>query len=88
MTDSIVLRYPRAVTHFSPGSYKCRPLQVSSIANVFMAGDYVRGVDHGAQVRTGQAGGHMSVHAWGGPRAGERAAHRGQGAGGGVKLIG
>lgn len=46
--DSAVLRFSNAVTHFSPGSYTSRPLQTTSIGNVFMAGDWVKGLDHGA----------------------------------------
>ncbi|PNH05243.1 Phytoene dehydrogenase, partial [Tetrabaena socialis] len=46
--DSIVLRYPKAVTHFSPGSYPHRPFQATTIPNVVMAGDWVKGVPHGA----------------------------------------
>jgi uncharacterized protein with NAD-binding domain and iron-sulfur cluster len=46
--DSAVLRFPKAVTHFSPGSYASRPLQTTSFGNVFMAGDWVKGVPHGA----------------------------------------
>ena len=46
--DSAVLRFPQAVTHFSPGSYASRPLQTTSFTNVFMAGDWVKGVPHGA----------------------------------------
>ncbi|GIL93345.1 hypothetical protein Vretifemale_20752 [Volvox reticuliferus] len=48
VTDSIVLRFPKAVTHFSPGSYQHRPFQATTIPNVFMAGDWVKGVPHGA----------------------------------------
>lgn len=48
VVDSAVLRFPKAVTHFSPGSYQNRPEQSTSLANVFMAGDWVKGVDHGA----------------------------------------
>ena len=43
-----MLRFPMAVTHFSPGSYASRPLQTTSFGNVFMAGDWVKGVPHGA----------------------------------------
>ena len=46
--DSAVLRFSNAVTHFSPGSYPSRPLQRTSLGNVYMAGDWVRGLDHGA----------------------------------------
>ncbi|GLI65776.1 hypothetical protein VaNZ11_009387 [Volvox africanus] len=48
VTDSVVLRFPKAVTHFSPGSYQHRPFQATTIPNVFMAGDWVKGVPHGA----------------------------------------
>jgi uncharacterized protein with NAD-binding domain and iron-sulfur cluster len=48
VVDSAVLRFPKAVTHFSPGSFQNRPFQATSIPNVFMAGDWVKGVDHGA----------------------------------------
>lgn len=48
VVDSAVLRFPKAVTHFSPGSYSSRPLQTTSLPNVFMAGDWVKGVPHGA----------------------------------------
>ncbi|DBA70993.1 hypothetical protein WJX79_001029 [Trebouxia sp. C0005] len=47
VVDSAVLRWSSAVTHFSPGSYASRPLQTTSFGNVFMAGDWVRGLDHG-----------------------------------------
>ncbi|KAL4520634.1 hypothetical protein Ndes2526A_g05184 [Nannochloris sp. 'desiccata'] len=46
--DSAVLRFPKAVTHFSPGSYKNRPYQQTSFPNVMLAGDYIKGLDHGA----------------------------------------
>lgn len=46
--DSAVLRFYESVTHFSPGSYKSRPTQDTSIDNLYMAGDWVRDVDHGA----------------------------------------
>ncbi|KAF8066234.1 pds [Scenedesmus sp. PABB004] len=48
VVDSAVLRFPKAVTHFSPGSYVARPYQVTSLRNVFIAGDWVKGVPHGA----------------------------------------
>ena len=48
VVDSAVLRFSSAVTHFSPGSYTSRPLQRTSYGNVFMAGDWVKGLDHGA----------------------------------------
>ncbi len=46
--DSKVLRFSKAVTHFSPGSYPSRPTQVTSISNLFIAGDWVKGLKHGA----------------------------------------
>lgn len=48
VVDSAVLRFSNAVTHFSPGSFTSRPLQRTSYANIFMAGDWVKGLDHGA----------------------------------------
>jgi len=48
IVDSAVLRFPKAVTHFSPGSYKNRPYQQTSFPNVMLAGDYIKGLDHGA----------------------------------------
>ncbi|WPT12651.1 Phytoene dehydrogenase [Picochlorum sp. SENEW3] len=46
--DSAVVKFSNAVTHFSPGSYKNRPRQDTSFSNVFLAGDYVKDVPHGA----------------------------------------
>lgn len=48
VTDYAVLRFPKAVSHFSPGSYQFRPTQKTSLPNVFVAGDWVKGLDHGA----------------------------------------
>jgi len=48
VVDSAVLRAPRAVTHFSPGSHAARPAQQTGIANLWLAGDWVKGVPHGA----------------------------------------
>ncbi len=39
--DSSVIRLPRAVTHFSPGSYQYMLPVVTSIENVFMSGDWI-----------------------------------------------
>lgn len=36
------------MTHFSPGSYRYRPTQTTPIRNVFMAGDWCKGIPHGA----------------------------------------
>ena len=46
--DSAVLRFPKAVSHFSPGRHKNRPYQRTSIPNLMIAGDYVKGLNHGA----------------------------------------
>ena len=48
VVDSAVLRFPRAVTHFSPGSHQYRPRQRTSLRNAYIAGDWVKGLDHGA----------------------------------------
>lgn len=48
VVDSAVLRFPKAVTHFSPGSYDSRPKQTTSFPNVFIAGDWVKDVPHGS----------------------------------------
>ncbi len=39
--DSSVVRLPRAVTHFSPGSYQSMLPAITPIRNVFMSGDWV-----------------------------------------------
>ncbi|BAU11775.1 amine oxidase [Leptolyngbya sp. NIES-3755] len=39
--DSSVIRLPRAVTHFSPGSYQSMLSGTTSIANLFMSGDWI-----------------------------------------------
>jgi uncharacterized protein with NAD-binding domain and iron-sulfur cluster len=48
ITDSAVVKCAKAVTHFFPGSNKYRPSQVTSFTNLFMAGDWVKGLQHGA----------------------------------------
>jgi len=48
VVDSAVLRFPRAVTKFSPGSHQNRPRQLTSFGNVMLAGDWVKGLEHGA----------------------------------------
>ena len=39
--DSSVIRLPRAVTHFAPGSYQYMLPTVTSFDNVFMSGDWI-----------------------------------------------
>ncbi|MBE9011466.1 FAD-dependent oxidoreductase [Pseudanabaenaceae cyanobacterium LEGE 13415] len=39
--DSSVVRLPRAVTHFSPGSYQSMLTGTTSIANLLMSGDWI-----------------------------------------------
>lgn len=39
--DSNVIRLPRAVTHFAPGSYRYMLRATTSITNVFMSGDWI-----------------------------------------------
>lgn len=39
--DSNVIRLPRAVTHFAPGSYQYMLPATTSIKNVFMSGDWI-----------------------------------------------
>ncbi|CAI6006727.1 unnamed protein product, partial [Closterium sp. NIES-65] len=41
VTDSAVVRFPRAVTHFSPGSYQHLLPATTSFTNLFMAGDWI-----------------------------------------------
>lgn len=67
--DSAVLRFPKAVTHFSPGSYPSRPYQVTGLGNTFIAGDWVKGVS------SNQGGGTCTMQCmcteneWGGGQA-------------------
>ena len=47
--ESAVLRFPKAVSCFSPGSFKHRPTQTPpSFSNAFISGDWVKEVPHGA----------------------------------------
>jgi uncharacterized protein with NAD-binding domain and iron-sulfur cluster len=39
--DSSVVRLPKAVTHFSPGSYQSMLPGTTSLSNLFMSGDWV-----------------------------------------------
>jgi uncharacterized protein with NAD-binding domain and iron-sulfur cluster len=39
--DSSVIRLPRAVTHFAPGSYRSLLPAITSFKNVFMSGDWI-----------------------------------------------
>jgi uncharacterized protein with NAD-binding domain and iron-sulfur cluster len=39
--DSSAIRFPRAVTHFAPGSYQYMLPAATSIENVFMSGDWI-----------------------------------------------
>jgi uncharacterized protein with NAD-binding domain and iron-sulfur cluster len=41
IVDSVVVRVPQGVTHFSPGSYQHMPLGRTSASNVFMSGDWI-----------------------------------------------
>lgn len=43
-----MLKFSQAVTHFSPGSDASMPEQQTSLNNVFIAGDWVKNIDHGA----------------------------------------
>ena len=52
VVDYYIQRYPGAVNHFAPNSYKLRPpLQLADIGNCVMAGDWVRmgSREHGAK---------------------------------------
>ena len=48
MKDAAVLKFSKAVSHFSVGSHKHMPEQRTSLSNAFIAGDWVKNVDHGA----------------------------------------
>lgn len=48
IVDTAVVKFPNAVTHFSPGSLRSRPDQTTSFENIIIAGDYVKNVPHGA----------------------------------------
>ena len=64
-----VLRVPQAVTHFSPGSNRWMPTQETPLPNVFMSGDWVKNVPHGANglsqeraLVTGYRAANMVIH--------------------------
>eukprot|EP00276_Gloeochaete_wittrockiana_P020132 CAMPEP_0184336256 /NCGR_PEP_ID=MMETSP1089-20130417/4618_1 /TAXON_ID=38269 ORGANISM="Gloeochaete wittrockiana, Strain SAG46.84" /NCGR_SAMPLE_ID=MMETSP1089 /ASSEMBLY_ACC=CAM_ASM_000445 /LENGTH=580 /DNA_ID=CAMNT_0026661229 /DNA_START=24 /DNA_END=1766 /DNA_ORIENTATION=+ len=46
--DSTILRLPRAVSHFFPGSYQHIPKAETSFSNVFLAGDWIKDNEHGS----------------------------------------
>eukprot|EP00467_Chlorarachnion_reptans_P023068 CAMPEP_0114510868 /NCGR_PEP_ID=MMETSP0109-20121206/14039_1 /TAXON_ID=29199 /ORGANISM="Chlorarachnion reptans, Strain CCCM449" /LENGTH=610 /DNA_ID=CAMNT_0001690249 /DNA_START=216 /DNA_END=2048 /DNA_ORIENTATION=- len=49
IVDSWVKRFPQAVTHFAPGCADTRPPQdIPEINNLVVAGDLVRGLEHGS----------------------------------------
>jgi uncharacterized protein with NAD-binding domain and iron-sulfur cluster len=41
VVDQAVVRFPKAVTHFFPGSYQYMMRGTTSFPNVFMAGDWI-----------------------------------------------
>ena len=43
-----MLKFSKAVSHFSVGSHKFMPEQRTSLENVFIAGDWVKNIGHGA----------------------------------------
>lgn len=47
VVDHSVVRFPGAVTHFSPGSYDAMLRPTTSFPNLFVAGDWVAD-DHGS----------------------------------------
>eukprot|EP01023_Acetabularia_acetabulum_P049350 TRINITY_DN5265_c0_g1_i2.p1 TRINITY_DN5265_c0_g1~~TRINITY_DN5265_c0_g1_i2.p1 ORF type:complete len:546 (-),score=110.46 TRINITY_DN5265_c0_g1_i2:337-1974(-) len=48
VTDYMVLKFPQSATKFSVGAFPNRPMPQSSFENVYFAGDWVKGVPHGA----------------------------------------
>ncbi|KAK3252317.1 hypothetical protein CYMTET_38379 [Cymbomonas tetramitiformis] len=42
IVDSSVLKFPKAVTKFSPGSYAWMPDSVTSLSNLMLAGDHIK----------------------------------------------
>eukprot|EP00471_Norrisiella_sphaerica_P006127 CAMPEP_0184489916 /NCGR_PEP_ID=MMETSP0113_2-20130426/16649_1 /TAXON_ID=91329 /ORGANISM="Norrisiella sphaerica, Strain BC52" /LENGTH=605 /DNA_ID=CAMNT_0026873575 /DNA_START=213 /DNA_END=2030 /DNA_ORIENTATION=+ len=49
VVDVWVKRFPKAVTHFAPGSAEARPPQViPEVRNLVVAGDLVKGLEHGS----------------------------------------
>jgi len=77
--DMWIKRFPQAVTHFAPGSASTRPPQkIPEIDNLVVAGDLVRGLEHGSaglsQERayvSGLAAGNQLIKSMGGNSAHE-----------------
>lgn len=47
--EATVLRARGAATHFAPGSRRHRPRQQTPLPNLFLAGDYIKGLQFGAE---------------------------------------
>lgn len=70
-----VLRAPNAATHFAPGSRRLRPRQETAVPNLFLAGDFVKGLEHGAEglsqeraLVSGYSAANLAIDACGGSR--------------------
>eukprot|EP01025_Chloroclados_australasicus_P068224 TRINITY_DN9466_c0_g2_i7.p1 TRINITY_DN9466_c0_g2~~TRINITY_DN9466_c0_g2_i7.p1 ORF type:complete len:590 (+),score=61.68 TRINITY_DN9466_c0_g2_i7:127-1770(+) len=48
LIDSMALKFPQSATKFSVGSFQYRPRPTTSLNNVYIAGDWVKDVPHGA----------------------------------------